>query len=82
MKATGMVRKIDPLGRLVLPVEIRRVFDFETGSPIEIFTDDNKIILQKFERNCVFCGSKGHIKEFKDKYICDKCLKNISKIKE
>lgn len=82
MKATGMVRKIDPLGRLVLPAEIRRIFDFEIGSSIEIYTDDNKIILQKFEHNCVFCGSKEHVTEFKNKSVCDKCLKNIQKIKE
>ena len=57
MKATGIIRKVDELGRIVLPIEIRRTMDIVERDEIEIFMDGDQIILQKFQPSCVFCGS-------------------------
>ena len=57
MKSTGIVRKVDELGRIVLPIELRRTFDLNEKDAIEIYTDDDTIILKKFQRTCVFCNS-------------------------
>ena len=79
MKATGIVRKIDELGRVVLPIELRRTFDINVKDPIEIFVDDDAIILKKYELSCIFCGSKKNVTEFKNKNVCAKCREEISK---
>lgn len=79
MKATGIVRKIDELGRVVLPIELRRTFDINVKDPIEIFVDDDAIILRKYEPSCIFCGSKKDVTEFKDKNVCAKCREELSK---
>lgn len=77
MKSTGIVRKIDYLGRLVLPMELRRVYDIKTGTPIEICTDDNAIVLKKYESSCSFCGNNEDLIEYNHKSICKGCLKKI-----
>ena len=77
MKSTGIVRKVDELGRIVLPVEIRRVLNIEVKDPIEIFLDDDTIVLKKYESSCIFCGN---IKEniiYKNKHICKDCLNKL-----
>lgn len=79
MKATGIVRKIDPLGRIVLPKEIRRTFDLPEETPMEIFVDEDKIVLKKYEPACVFCGDAKDIKNYKGKNICKNCLKELKK---
>ena len=79
MKSTGIVRKIDELGRIVLPAEIRKAYNINPGSEIEISTQDDTIILKKHENTCVFCGSDKNLKLFKEKSLCAKC---ISQIKE
>lgn len=79
MKATGIVRKIDELGRVVLPIELRRTFDINEKDPIEIYVEDDAIILKKHEPSCIFCGSKTEVSEFKDKNICSKCKKELAK---
>lgn len=56
MKATGIVRKVDELGRIVLPIELRRTLDIEIKDPIEIFVDDEYILLKKYEPACIFCA--------------------------
>ncbi len=58
MKATGIVRKVDELGRVVLPIELRNKFDIKVKDPIEIFVDGSSIVLKKYEPNCVFCGNR------------------------
>lgn len=67
MKSTGIVRKIDPLGRIVLPMELRRTYEMNTGDPIEIYADNDKIVLRKFQKSCVFCGTDENITDYKDK---------------
>ena len=73
MKSTGIVRKIDELGRIVLPAEVRRLYNISPGSEIEISTLDDTIILKKHETSCVFCNSKENLKIFKAKSVCMKC---------
>ena len=77
MKSTGIVRKVDELGRIVLPIELRRTFDLNEKDAIEIYTDDDTIILKKFQRTCVFCNSPEDIIDYKGKSICSACLAEI-----
>jgi transcriptional pleiotropic regulator of transition state genes len=74
MKSTGIVRKIDPLGRIVLPMELRKTLNINEKDPLEIFVDGASIILSKYEPACVFCSRvKGNI-VFEGKNICSDCL--------
>jgi len=74
MKTTGIVRKVDELGRIVLPVEIRRVFDIQIRDTLEIYTEGDKILLKKYDPACVFCGRTENIISFKGKLICANCF--------
>lgn len=80
MKATGVVRPIDALGRIVLPIELRRKMDINTGDSLEIFVDKDSIVLKKFTKSCIFCSATEDILGFKENYICRECLKDIKKI--
>jgi len=73
MKATGIVRKIDELGRLVIPKELRRTLDINESDPIEIFTQDDAIVLRKYQSSCYFCDSADDLTDFKGKKICTRC---------
>ena len=79
MKATGMVRNLDQLGRLVIPKETRKVFELNEGDPVEIFTDEDKIIIRKYNPGCHCCGSLDHLTEVLGLKICPKCLKEFAK---
>lgn len=74
MKATGVVRKVDELGRIVLPKELRDLFDINIKDPLEIYVDDERIILKKYEPACVFCGNALDTFRFKEKLICSSCV--------
>ena len=80
MKNTGMVRKIDELGRIVLPMEIRRTLDVGEREPLEIMVDGNNIILRKYnqEKRCAICETEEELEEFTGKYICSCCAAEIS----
>ena len=77
MKSTGVVRKVDELGRIVLPISIRQIMDINEKDALEIFTDENKIILQKYQPSCIFCNNADNIVFFKGKRICEDCLAKI-----
>jgi len=77
MKSTGVVRKVDELGRIVLPIEIRKTMDIKIKDAIEIFTDEDKIILQKYHPACVFCDNADNIVYYNGKRICRECLEKI-----
>lgn len=77
MKATGIVRKVDELGRVVLPIELRREFDINIRDPLEIEVDEDKIILFKHKAKCVFCGSTEDVRQKLEKTICQGCLSDI-----
>lgn len=78
MKSTGIVRKIDALGRIVLPIELRKHMDIATGDDIEIFVEGNTIVLEKYSPSCHFCGSKENLTEFCGKNICAACRKQLA----
>lgn len=80
MKSTGIVRKMDNLGRIVLPMEIRTTFDIGPKDDLEIFVEGDRIILQKYSPCCPFCGSKGESVTFEGKRICKECAKKISEL--
>lgn len=82
MKATGVIRRVDELGRVVIPIEIRTQFGILEKDPMEIYVEGNSIILKKYEANCIFCGSSKKLSEFEGKPICKKCIINISKNNE
>lgn len=77
MKSTGVVRKIDELGRLVLPSEIRQSMDIQTKDALEIFTEEGRIILQKYHPACIFCSNVDNIVYFNTKRICRECLNKL-----
>ena len=80
MKSTGIVRKIDQLGRIVLPKELRKVQGIEENKTVmEIFTEEDKVILRKYEPACIFCRETKGVVEFKGKLICKDCLEDIKK---
>lgn len=74
MKSTGIVRKVDELGRVVIPIELRRTLQIEERDALEIYVDGEKIILKKYEPACIFCGNAENVQNFKDKNICKDCL--------
>ena len=77
MKSTGVVRKVDELGRIVLPKELRTVLNINEKDSIEIFTDDDKIILQKYQPACTFCNNVNNIIYFNGKRICADCVEKL-----
>lgn len=77
MKSTGIVRKVDELGRVVLPIELRRTLNIDIKDALEIYVENDSIILKKYEPSCIFCGSSEGIKEFKGKNICGACYEEI-----
>lgn len=82
MKATGIIRRVDELGRVVIPIEIRNQFNIIEKDPIEIYVDDSSIILKKYEPNCVFCGNTKNLISYKDKLVCSKCAEKLSNFEE
>lgn len=77
MKSTGIVRKVDELGRIVLPIELRRTLNIAEKDSLEIYVEDDTIILRKFETRCVFCGNSKNVVEYKGKNICPDCIRDI-----
>ncbi|MEK4239094.1 AbrB/MazE/SpoVT family DNA-binding domain-containing protein [Paenibacillus sp. FSL H7-0714] len=80
MKATGIVRRIDDLGRVVLPKELRRTLGIAEGDPIEIFVDGDKIVLKKYNPGCTLCAGLVGIQYLSGKPICTDCLSKIAKL--
>lgn len=78
VKPIGVVRKVDQLGRVVLPKKLRKAMSIKTEDPIEIFVDGNSIVLKKYVPLCVFCADSRGISFFKGKSICRNCMKNIA----
>ena len=77
MKSTGIVRKVDELGRVVIPIELRRNLNIEEKDSLEIYVDESSIILKKYESNCVFCGQTQDLTVFKGKNVCSSCMKQL-----
>jgi transcriptional pleiotropic regulator of transition state genes len=77
MRATGIVRKIDELGRIVLPIELRRTMNLNERDPVEIFLEGESIVLRKYEAACVFCGDTHGLVSFQGKQVCGSCLRQL-----
>ncbi|WP_027717134.1 AbrB/MazE/SpoVT family DNA-binding domain-containing protein [Desulfovirgula thermocuniculi] len=73
MKSTGVVRKVDELGRIVIPIELRRTLGIDEKDAMEIYVDNEKIILKKYEPACIFCGNASDVKHFRGKLVCKNC---------
>ncbi|MBE6662636.1 MAG: AbrB/MazE/SpoVT family DNA-binding domain-containing protein [Ruminococcaceae bacterium] len=80
MKSTGVVRKMDDLGRIVLPIEIRKMMDIGEKDAVEIFTDGDKIILRKYQPACIFCGDAEDVVLFEGKKVCAACIKKMQQL--
>lgn len=77
MKSTGIIRKVDDLGRIVLPIELRRTLDIAERDELEIYMENDQIILQKYEPACIFCGSARGLISHCGKNVCQDCVKQI-----
>lgn len=79
MKATGVVRKIDDLGRVTLPIELRRTLNIDIKDPVQIFVEGDLIVLKKYEPACVFCGEANEVENFRGKNVCKSCAKELGR---
>jgi len=79
MKSTGIVRQMDSLGRIVLPIELRRTLDIAEKDALEIYVDGQSIIMKKYEPNCIFCGNSENIVNYRNKNICPACISELKK---
>lgn len=77
MKSTGIVRKVDNLGRVVIPIELRRNLGIDIKDALEIFVEDDQIILKKYAPACIFCGQAKDVKPFRGKNICPACKEEL-----
>lgn len=78
MKSTGIVRKVDELGRIVLPIELRRTLDIEEKDALEIYVDGESIVLKKYEPSCIFCGESKAATNYRGKNVCAACLRLLA----
>ena len=79
MKSTGIIRKVDELGRIVLPIELRRTMDIGVKDMLEIFVDGDEIILKKYHPSCIFCSDARDVIPYKGKLVCKKCMEELRK---
>lgn len=80
MKSTGIVRKVDELGRIVLPIEMRRTLDIAEKDALEIYVEGSSVILKKYKPSCVFCDATKDIVVFKGQNVCPACLKDLKNL--
>ena len=80
MKATGIVRKVDDLGRIVIPKELRKVLGLNEGDPLEIFSDEGSIILRPYRAGCFCCGETDNLTTVKDVALCPNCINTFSQL--
>ena len=82
MKSTGIIRKMDELGRVVIPIEIRNQFGIAEKDPIEIYVDGSNIVLKKYEPNCIFCGNTKNLIDYNNKLNCEECSEKIGELNQ
>lgn len=82
MKSTGIVRKVDELGRIVLPIELRRTLDIAERDSLEIYMDGSSIVLKKYQPACVFCDDTKGVTLFHGKNVCAKCLRELQSLRK
>ena len=79
MKSTGIVRKVDELGRIVLPIEMRRTLDIAEKDTLEVYVEGESIILRKYQDACVFCDSVRDLVNYKGRCVCPECIAALSR---
>ncbi len=77
MKKGAITREIDKLGRIVIPSSLRSNLGIESGDPIEIISDGDKIVLRKFKDGCVFCGNSSHLFDYCERNVCRACIERM-----
>ena len=81
MKSTGIVRKVDDLGRIVLPIELRRTLDIAVRDELEIYLDDDKVVLKKYEPSCIFCSAPRNLVSYRGRNVCLECIRHMNDAK-
>ncbi|MDR2074437.1 MAG: AbrB/MazE/SpoVT family DNA-binding domain-containing protein [Oscillospiraceae bacterium] len=74
---SGYIRRVDKLGRIVIPLEVRKSLYIDEHDSLEVFVEDGSVVLKKYSTKCIFCFSENEVFMFKDRYICKKCLNEI-----
>ena len=82
LKSTGIVRPVDNLGRIVLPIELRRVLDIDKDAALEVYVDNDSIVLKKYQPACIFCGSAEGVAQYQGRNICGACREAIAALKK
>ena len=82
IKSTGFTRKVDELGRIVLPMELRNKLGIMDKEQIEILVDGSSIILRKYNPNCIFCGNSKDLLSYNNKLVCSKCKSKIANLED
>ena len=77
MKATGITRRIDDLGRIVVPIELRKTLNISDREMLEIYVDNDAIILKKYQRGCIFCSNATNLVDYQGKKVCEHCVSEI-----
>ena len=78
LKSTGIVRRVDELGRVVIPIELRRTLGIKIKDALVIYVDGERIVLKKYEPACIFCGSADGVKQFSGRIVCQDCINKMS----
>ena len=78
MKSTGVVRKLDNLGRIVIPIELRKTMDIAIGDTLEIYTEGEQVILKKYQPGCVLCGEARNVVMLRGKMVCQRCVAELA----
>ncbi|MCH4886301.1 AbrB/MazE/SpoVT family DNA-binding domain-containing protein [Acidaminobacter sp. JC074] len=81
MRSTGIVRKVDELGRVVIPIELRRTLMIDVKDALEIYTEADTIVLKKYEPACIFCGQARDVRDVRGKNVCPACIDDIKEMK-
>jgi len=82
MKSTGIVRKIDGLGRMVVPKELRETMDLNEGTAMEIFVEEGRIIFERYQPGCIFCGEMDDTFEFAGQVVCNSCYGKMGNVEK
>lgn len=79
MKIPGMIRKVDSLGRIVIPAALRNSLGVESGELVEMFVEGDRLIMRKFSCGCTFCGGSQSLVTYMDKPVCRECIKKLNR---
>ena len=80
MKSTGIVRPVDSLGRVVLPIELRRILDIDKDTSLEVYVDEDRIILKKYQPSCIFCDRMENVTTYQGYNVCKNCMTKLGNV--